>query len=95
MIGSILSFLVVFASAPSFALPTPVLLTRYMAKEYCSCRFVVKQSSRTCINENKTTNLLFSIKEDLTNKRIMVTSEFETAEARFLDDRFGCELTLK
>ncbi len=71
---------------------TPYLLTRYIAKEYCSCRFVVKQSAKVCKNENKATNILFRVDEDLINQVITVTNIFTKAHARFLSDNHGCLL---
>ena len=71
---------------------TPYLLTRYMAKEYCSCRFVVKQSPKVCKNENKTTKVFFRLKEDTKNKVITVSNVFTKTRARFVSPEHGCLL---
>ncbi len=83
---------VLLFTADVFAKSTPYLLTRYIAKEYCSCRFVVKQSAKVCKNENKATNILFRVDEDLDKQVITVTNIFTKARARFLSDNYGCLL---
>ena len=86
----ILSFSFLDAKQPSSA----YLFTRYQAKEYCSCRFVVKQSEKVCKRENKSTVLLFRIKEDTQNKIIQVRNIAAKAEAHFISEKEGCRLTL-
>ena len=95
MMIMILNLLMSGFTAQANPLSTPVLVTRYMAKEYCSCRYVVKQSHDICKDENKTTSLVFSISDDPKNKKVQVSSLFEKAEARFLNKRYGCELIVK
>ena len=83
---------VIFLSLTAEAKNTGYLLTRYVAKEYCSCRFVVKQTPATCRNENKVTNLLFRLSEDSNNKVITVSNLFTKTEARFISEEQGCLL---
>ena len=71
---------------------TPYLLTRYMAKEYCSCRFVVKQSHKVCKNENKTLKVLWKIETNEETKEVIVKNLVHKAKAHFIDDRYGCVL---
>lgn len=68
------------------------LLTRYMAKEYCSCRFVVKQSPTVCRNENKSFKILVRITEDSKKKIIKVQNAFTRTEAHFINEDQGCLL---
>lgn len=68
------------------------LLTRFIAKEYCSCRFVIQQSAKVCKDETKATSLLFKVHEDPDKKTIRVTNLAEKAEAQFLNERHGCQL---
>ena len=91
MIATLFSMLTMFSFAQD-ELSTPQLLTRYMAKEYCSCRFVVGQTPKVCRAENKTFKILFSISEDTKKKVVTVKSFALTAKASFINDRFGCEL---
>lgn len=69
-----------------------LLLTRYMAKEYCSCRYIVKQTPKVCRNENKTFPLIFRLKENEQEKIIVVKSFGNEAKARFIDESHGCLL---
>ena len=75
-----------------FAKSTPYLLTRYMAKEYCSCRFVVGQSPKVCKNENKTIKFIFWVSENKEDKKITVRSIGGKAVAEFKDSHQGCLL---
>ena len=84
--------LMILMSSQAFAKNTPYLITRYMAKEYCSCRFVVKQSPEVCKNENKTTKLFFRLREDTKNKVITVSNLVTKTQARFISPEHGCLL---
>lgn len=88
----ILFLILLFLGFQAQAKSTAYLLTRYMAKEYCSCRYVVKQSKKVCINENKTTKILFSVEEDQENKIVRVRNLVAKAQARFIDRETGCLL---
>ena len=68
------------------------LITRYMAKEYCSCRYVVKQSPKVCKDENKSYKVLVRIMEDEENKVIKVRNVFTTTSAYFVNEKLGCIL---
>lgn len=68
------------------------LYTSFVAKEYCSCRFVVKQSPKVCLNEAKAFSVAVGITEDLENKRILARNLLSRVTASFNDDRTGCSL---
>lgn len=87
----VLSLSLLFSS-PAFSKTTPILLTRYVAKEYCSCRFIVGQTPKVCKDENKATNILVRVREDKKNKVIHVTNIFTKATAQFVSDNHGCIL---
>ncbi len=89
-----LLFALALAMLPQFShgKTTAYLLTRYIAKEYCSCRFVVGQSAKVCKNENKATNIFVRLTEDTNKKVIKVRNIFTKAEARFISDKHGCTL---
>ncbi|MEM7647028.1 MAG: hypothetical protein AAF203_08970 [Pseudomonadota bacterium] len=95
MLSLLFTLMAGLPNAQAKTLNTADLVTRYMAKEYCSCRFVVKQSPKVCKDENKTFRILFRIREDQTKKVIRVSNIFEKAEARFIDERQGCQLVVK
>ena len=68
----------------------PSALTRYYAKQFCSCYYVIKQSEEFC-RAYVDTGLPFSIKIDRTNKKIHASSFGWVHQAVYQEgSRFGC-----
>lgn len=69
-----------------------IMYARYVAKEYCSCRFVVGQTEKICRAEAKADNLLVRITEDREERIIETRNSGGKARARWVNERLGCQL---
>ena len=79
--------------ASPFEMSPSEIYTRFVAKEYCSCRFVVQQTEAVCRNEAKAFAALIRVQEDNESKLIKAINHFSSAEAYFQDERVGCQLS--
>lgn len=69
-----------------------VMYARYVAKEYCSCRYVVKQSKDICRSEAKATSIFVHLEEDLSSRSVLTRNVGGEAKAVWVNSRRGCEL---
>jgi hypothetical protein len=69
----------------------PSIISAYTAKEYCSCRFVMKAPAEYCHSYVKQW-LPSTIDEDSLNKRITATGLGRESAAQWEGPRQGCRL---
>lgn len=67
--------------------------TVFLAKEMCSCRFLVEQSESNCLGAIRIALAAGDVAVDYANKKVTATSEdkSKTATFRFVSPKFGCE----
>jgi hypothetical protein len=70
----------------------PSILPAFYAKEFCSCRYVMKRSVEDCRNFARQWIKEDDFQLDETNRRVSVTGMGRTESARFTEERYGCVL---
>lgn len=70
----------------------PAISPAYLAKERCSCRFVVGQSEAYCENYASSSVPLVSVDVDQAAKRVEASVLGFTRVARYMSQRDGCRL---
>lgn len=75
-----------------FGYTTSEVYTRFVAKEYCSCRFVVQQSEKVCRQEAKAFSALVRVEEDPELQVITASNFFSHARAVIQQPSLGCQL---
>ena len=69
------------------------LLTRYKAKDFCSCMFVMKRDENYCRDWTVASPNLASIKVDKELKVVRTQAiHYWSATARYINERTGCTL---
>ncbi len=68
----------------------------FLAKETCSCKFLVGRSTKDCKKDASLTLLFGDLTIDEENKSVTATAEDKSnpATARFVSEKFGCEVVL-
>jgi len=69
------------------------LLTRYRAKDMCSCLFVMERSKDYCVRWTRQPPNLATFKIDWDRREVRTQAMlYWGARARFVDNHFGCVL---
>ena len=71
----------------------PNLLTAVRAKNYCSCYFVSQLNGDVCYEKVKKAYPAGSFKLDKDLKMVTFSFLWGSSTAKFVSDRYGCELT--
>lgn len=70
----------------------PQVLPSFSAKEFCSCYFVNQQTEIYCRELVRQYLPLKSLEIDESSKEVRATGYFGKQSARYVSERFGCEL---
>lgn len=70
----------------------PKIISRWYAKEFCSCYFVMERSEDFCRERVRQWIPIQSYSIDQKNKLISATGLWNTAHALYEGDRLGCRL---
>lgn len=67
--------------------------TVFLAKEMCSCRFLVEQSEANCRGAIRIALAAGDVAVDYAHKKVTATSEDKSKQAtfKFVSPKFGCE----
>jgi hypothetical protein len=78
---------------PTYDNGTLELLVVHTAKDACTCRYVMERSHDQCVDFVRAAPDVASFAEDDAAREVTArVLGAWTARARFIDDRFGCEL---
>jgi hypothetical protein len=78
---------------PNYDNGTLELLVVHTAKDACTCRYVMQRDHDQCVNFVRAAPDVASFTEDDATREVTArVLGAWTARARFVDDRFGCEL---
>jgi len=70
----------------------PDIISAYTAKEYCSCRYVMRQPAEYCRGYVKQSVPISALLETVEAKRITVSGLGRSHSARWMGERQGCRL---
>ncbi len=91
--GGVLAFLLLTAACSRYDDNDLVLLTRYAAKQTCSCVFVMNRDERFCDAWARETPDAKTVTIDYRKKEVEAQAGvLWGAKARFVDRRHGCVL---
>jgi hypothetical protein len=88
-----LALLVALASLTACS-PEKESMSVFLAKEVCSCHFLVGQSEKNCRDAVRIALVMGDVTVDAAKKTVTATAEDKSNPAtfRFVDEKFGCEL---
>ena len=71
----------------------PKLMSSMRAKEFCTCRFMLKNSTEFCLDRVKKGYPLFSYEVDEENKEVLFSNYLAVTKAHaHADARYGCSI---
>lgn len=85
-------FVVLVAANWRHIMAFPGILPAFTAKEYCSCRFVMRQGDAYCRDYTKQWLPIDTLLLDEAARRVTVHALGTTRSARWLSPREGCRL---
>ena len=70
-----------------------MLLTRYRAKDLCSCIFVMQRDEEYCRNWTKASPNLATVRVDMEQKTVETAAmQYWSGKAKWINQREGCRL---
>lgn len=89
--ASLIGHQYIFSEIPVWKVPK--LMSSMRAKEFCTCRFILKNSTEYCLERVKKGYPLFIYEVDEGNREVLFSNYFTITKARAHEEpRYGCSI---
>lgn len=91
LLGGVVGHQIVFSEIPLWQVPK--LMSSMRAKEFCTCRFMLKNSTEFCLERVKKGYPLFEYEVDESAKEVSFSNYLTVSKARAHENpRYGCSI---